>query len=188
MVGETHGTATDLVAIDALGAGGEYRTRNREVITTTAGVPVAELSMVPPLYVSRTVSAQRKIVPLSIERRETGLADAAEAFTNAVIAGLDFDAYVELASQVSGVPITVTRAGARSVADSVASAFDATRPARPDGAVLDWREERTRGESLIRLPDAIRRNDAELHPRDGAEEPEAKASGPHHFCANGLLG
>jgi len=38
----------------------------------------------------------------------------------------------------------VTRAGAGVVADAVATAFDAVRPARPVGAVLDWREERTR--------------------------------------------
>jgi hypothetical protein len=39
----------DLVVLDALGPGGAYRTRTRDVITDTAGVPVAELSMVPAL-------------------------------------------------------------------------------------------------------------------------------------------
>jgi hypothetical protein len=50
----------DLVALPALGGNGAYRTRNCEIITDTAGVAVAELSIVPPLYVSRTISAQRK--------------------------------------------------------------------------------------------------------------------------------
>ena len=45
--------ATELISIDALGLDGTYRTRNREPVATTAGVAVAELSMVPPLYVSR---------------------------------------------------------------------------------------------------------------------------------------
>jgi acyl-CoA reductase-like NAD-dependent aldehyde dehydrogenase len=140
---------SDLVLIDALGPGGEYRTRNREIVTSTAGVPVAELSLVPPLYVSRTVSAQRKVAPLPVAQREKALANAADIFRIATIGSLDFDAYVELASRISGVPIAVTRAGARNVADAVGSAFNAVRPAQPVGAARDWREERTRDGSAV---------------------------------------
>ena len=149
MASEQVSVTADLVFIDALGPSGEYRTRNREIIMSTAGVPVAELSMVPPLYVSRTLAAQRKVAPLPVAQREAALADAADVFANAVIAGLDFDTYVGLASRISGLPITVTRAGARSVADAVASAFDAVRPARPVGAAIEWREERTRDGSAV---------------------------------------
>jgi acyl-CoA reductase-like NAD-dependent aldehyde dehydrogenase len=149
MSAETPSVTTDLVPIDALGPSGEYRTRNREVINTIAGVPVAELSLVPPLYVSRTIGAQRKVRPLPVVQREAALAHAADVFAGAVIGGLDFDAYVGLASRISGLPIAVTRTGARSVADAVASAFDAVRPARPIGAAVDWREERTRNGSAI---------------------------------------
>jgi acyl-CoA reductase-like NAD-dependent aldehyde dehydrogenase len=149
MSAETPSVTADLVPIDALGPSGEYRTRNREVINTTAGVPVAELSLVPPLYVSRTIGAQRKVRPLPVVQREAALAHAADVFAGAVIGGLDFDAYVGLASRISGLPIAVTRTGARSVADAVASAFDAVRPARPIGAAVDWREERTRNGSAI---------------------------------------
>ncbi|TAM71734.1 MAG: aldehyde dehydrogenase family protein [Mycobacterium sp.] len=141
---ENISTATGLVALDALGADGEYRTRNREVITTTAGVAVAELSMVPPLYVSRTLGAQRKVAPLPVGHRAAALSRAAGIFANGVIAGLDFEAYVALASRISGLPIAITRAAARGVADGVGGAFDAVRPAQPVGAALDWREERTR--------------------------------------------
>lgn len=140
---------TDLVAIDALGAGGEYRTRSREVIKSTAGAAVAELSIVPPLYVSRTIGAQRKVGPLPVAQREAALAGAAEVFSTAVIGGLDFESYVRLASQISGLPIAVARAGARGVAGAVASAFEAVRPARPAGAALDWREGRTRTGSAV---------------------------------------
>jgi acyl-CoA reductase-like NAD-dependent aldehyde dehydrogenase len=136
--------ATDLIAIDALGPDGAYRTRNREPVMTTDGIVVAELSMAPPLYVSRTVSAQRGVRPLPAREREAALAKAADAFSNGVIAGLDFDAYTVAASRISGVPISVTRAGARSVADGVASAFGAVQAARPTGAALDWRNESTR--------------------------------------------
>src|ERR1700749_3538063 len=144
MVSEQAGIATGLVAIDALGTAGEYRTRNREIITTTAGVAVAEMSMAPPLYVSRTLSAQRKVTPLPLEHRLAALPGAADIFANGNIAGLDFESYVGLASRISGLPIAVTRAGARSVVDAVGGAFDAVRPARPVGAALDWREEGTR--------------------------------------------
>jgi acyl-CoA reductase-like NAD-dependent aldehyde dehydrogenase len=144
MASETPSVAADLVSIGALGPSGEYRTRNREIVTSTAGAPVIELSIVPPLYVSRTISAQRKVRPLPVAQREAALADASEVFATAVIAGLDFEAYVGLASRISGLPIAITHAGARGVADAVASAFAAVRPSRPIGAAADWREERTR--------------------------------------------
>jgi acyl-CoA reductase-like NAD-dependent aldehyde dehydrogenase len=142
-------TAADLVCIDALGPNGAYRTRNRQLVTSTAGAPVAELSIVPPLYVSRAISAQRTTRPLPSAQREAALKKAADAFATGVIAGLHFDTYVELASRISGLPIAVTRAGARSVADGVAAAFDAVRPAQPTGAALNWRDARTRKGSAV---------------------------------------
>ncbi|SOX51512.1 aldehyde dehydrogenase, partial [Mycobacterium ahvazicum] len=147
--GETPSLTADLVLLDALGPSGEYRTRNREIVATTAGVPVAELSLVPALYVSRAIGAQRKVAPLPVAEREKALAAAADIFRTAQIGGLGFDAYVELASRISGVPIMVTRTGARNVADAVAHAFDAVRPAQPIGAARDWREERTRAGSAV---------------------------------------
>jgi acyl-CoA reductase-like NAD-dependent aldehyde dehydrogenase len=141
--------SADLLRIDALGPNGAYRTRNREVVTSTAGVAVVDLSIAPPLYVSRTISTQRDTRPLPAEQREAALAKAADAFATGVIAGLDFDTYVELASRISGVPIAVTRSGARGVADGVASAFGVVQLARPAGAVLDWRDERTRDGAAV---------------------------------------
>lgn len=141
--------ATGLVALDALGADGEYRTRKRELVTTTAGAAVAELSLVPPLYVSRTLGAQRRIAPLPVARRAAALSRAAGIFADGVVAGLDFEAYVTLAARISGMPIAVARAGSRGVADAVGDAVDAVRPARPVGAALDWREERTRAGGAV---------------------------------------
>jgi len=135
--------------IDALGPNGAYQTRNREIVATTAGVAVVDLSIVPPLYVSRTISAQRNTRPLPAEQREAALAKAADAFATGVIAGLDFDTYAELASRISGVPIAVTRSSARGVADAVASAFGVAQLARPKGAVPDWRDERTRDGAAV---------------------------------------
>jgi acyl-CoA reductase-like NAD-dependent aldehyde dehydrogenase len=142
-------STNDLVAIDALGPAGEYRTRNREMINDIAGVPVAELSIVPPLYVTRTIGAQRKVRPLPMLRRRAALAKTADIFMNSVIAGLDFEQYVRLASRVSGLPIGVTRAGACSVSDGLTTAFDAVWPAKPAGTAFDWREQRTRWGSAV---------------------------------------
>jgi acyl-CoA reductase-like NAD-dependent aldehyde dehydrogenase len=133
-----------LIPIDALGPDGDRRTRNRDVITDTAGVPVAELSIVPPLYVARSISAQRKARPLPADQRAAGLAKAADIFVDSSIAGLDFNAYVELTCQVSGLPMTAARDGGRGVAESLATAGDSVQPARPVGAAWDWREPRTR--------------------------------------------
>ena len=141
---ETPSSTADLAALDALGPNGEYRTRNRELIRDTAGGPVAELSLVPRLYVARTIDAQRKTPPLPTAQRQAALSDAAEIFASAVIAGMDFKRYVGLTSRVSGLPIAVTRAGAAGVADALGTAFDAVRPARPVGAAGDWRDQRTR--------------------------------------------
>ncbi len=145
----------DLIAIDALGPDGEYRTRHREPVIATDGVAVAELSLVPPLYVSRAITAQRGVRPLPAHEREAALAKAADIFTNGVIAGLDFDTYTVLASRISGVPISVTRTGARSVADGVAAAYAAVQPARPSGAALDWHDTRAGGAVWARRGDVF---------------------------------
>jgi acyl-CoA reductase-like NAD-dependent aldehyde dehydrogenase len=128
------------VALDALGPDGEYRTRKTELISDTQGEPVAEMSLVPRLFVTRSLAAQRKAKPLPLADRAAALAKAADVFRTATIAGLGFDAYVALTCRVSGLPMTVARAGAHVVADSVATTFDAVWPARPTGAGVEWRE------------------------------------------------
>ena len=143
------GSGSVAIHLDVLGADGEYRTRNREVIADTAGIAVAQISMAPRLYVARCVSAQRKLPPLPAAQRDAALANAAEIFATSSIAGLDLDTYVELTCRVSGLPMTAARAGARTVVDSVATAFDAMRPAQPRGAAFDWREPRTRAGAAV---------------------------------------
>ncbi|WP_413232776.1 aldehyde dehydrogenase family protein [Mycolicibacterium sp. 050158] len=138
----------DLVKLDALGPDGERRTRRTELITDTRGDPVAELAMVPPLYVTRTVDAQRRAHPLGPHDREAALAKAAELFRSSRIAGLEFDDYVTATCRVSGLPMTVARDGGHVVARSLATVFEATRPARPTGAQLDWRDVGPEGGSV----------------------------------------
>ncbi len=130
----------DLVALDALGPSGEYRTRKPELIRDTGGSPVAELSVVPRVFVTRSVSAQRAVPPLPLTERESTLTRASEAFLTSSIAGLDFAEYVALTCRVTGLPMRVARAGGHAVAQSLATTFDAIRPAKPAGASLDWRD------------------------------------------------
>jgi acyl-CoA reductase-like NAD-dependent aldehyde dehydrogenase len=137
-----------LIAVDALGPTGGYRSRNRELITDTAGVAIAELTIAPKLYVVRALNAQRRMRPLAIPQRRAALGKAAHTFLNSAIGGLDFDEYVHLASRVSGLPISAARQGAREVAAGLSKAFDAVRPACPAGASVDWHGRR-RGSGAV---------------------------------------
>src|SRR6476646_3486947 len=130
----------DLVDLTALGPDGDYRTRKQVIIEDPAGVPVAETSFVPRLFVQRSIDAQRKLLPLAAADREAALTRAADVFASSTIAGLDFDSYVELTCRVTGLPMTTARAGANAVAESLTTACDAVRPARPVGASSDWRD------------------------------------------------
>ncbi|WP_374159149.1 aldehyde dehydrogenase family protein [Mycobacterium sp. G7A2] len=127
--------------LDALGPEGVYRTRAREVVTDTGGAPVLETSVAPRLYVTRTVAAQRRAAPLPVSERAAALDRAAELFTSATLAGLDFTDYVELTCRITGLPIAVVETGARAVASAVATTFDAVRAARPARTELDWRHQ-----------------------------------------------
>jgi acyl-CoA reductase-like NAD-dependent aldehyde dehydrogenase len=134
-----------LIYLDALGPAGEFRSRTRELITDVAGVVVAELTVAPKLFVVRALTAFRGTRPLPLHHRQAALADAADAYLNDIIGGQDFESYVQLASRVSGLPITATRHGAREVTNGLRTAFDAVGPARPCGAELDWRDQRPAG-------------------------------------------
>ena len=129
-----------MIELPALGPDGEYRTRNREVIRDTAGSAIAESSVVPRLFVQRSIDAQRKLRPLPAAAREAALTKAADVFASSTIGGLDFDSYVDLTCRVSGLPLAAARAGALVVAESLTTACDAVRPAQPSGARPDWRD------------------------------------------------
>lgn len=137
------------MVLDALGADGTYRARRTETIADTAGVPVAELSMVPSLFVGRCIDSQRKVRPLGVSERQRIVNEAADRFIETTIAGLTFDQYVELAARVAGIPIRIATAGARTIPDQCRGASVSIDSARPAGAAMDWRDERTcRGASV----------------------------------------
>src|SRR5258707_15709074 len=84
----------DLVDLAALGPDGEYRTRNREIIKDTAGVPVAESSIVPRLFVHRSIDTQRRLRPLPATQREAAMTQAADVFMSSAIGGAGFDRHL----------------------------------------------------------------------------------------------
>ena len=136
--------ATELTALGALGPAGPYHAHERQTITDVAGDPVAELSLVPRLFVTRAMAALRKARSLPLEERLTALAHAGDAHAHGVVDGVPAAEYQRTVSRVSGMPIAVVRAAAEAIAGYAADAYCAAHAARPVGAVDDWRDPLTR--------------------------------------------
>ncbi|MFD5015250.1 aldehyde dehydrogenase family protein [Streptomyces chartreusis] len=134
----------ELVQLDAFGANGPYRARNRLTVPDVTGEPLAELSIVPPLFVHRALAALRSPDPLPPGERAAALERAGRLFASGTIGGLDPDTYRELVSRCSGLPIPVVSAATGIVADAAAQAADTVLQARPQAAVGDWRDPATR--------------------------------------------
>ncbi|MFL6124346.1 aldehyde dehydrogenase family protein [Actinophytocola sp.] len=134
-----------MIALDALGPGGAYRTRNRLPVTDVAGTPLAELSLVPLLYILRTMPALRRARPLPVDARRSALADAGELFARGEVDGMTVADYRHTVSRMSGTPMPVVRAAVDQIAQFAAGAHDrGLQSARPVGAGQDWRDQRTR--------------------------------------------
>jgi acyl-CoA reductase-like NAD-dependent aldehyde dehydrogenase len=138
------GAATGLIALDALGPAGAYHARERQTIADVAGNPVAELSLVPKLFVTRAMSALRKAATLPVDERLAALAGAGEAYGTGTVDGMPAADHENIVSRVTGMPISVVRSAAAAVADSAAEAYRSVQHARPAGDVNDWRDPLTR--------------------------------------------
>ncbi|MCZ4605252.1 aldehyde dehydrogenase, partial [Streptomyces sp. Lzd4kr] len=112
----------ELVQLDAFGANGPYRARNRLTVPDVTGEPLAELSIVPPLFVHRALAALRSADPLPPGDRAAALERAGRLFASGTVGGLDPDTYRELVSRCSGLPIPVVRAATGIVAGAAAQA------------------------------------------------------------------
>jgi acyl-CoA reductase-like NAD-dependent aldehyde dehydrogenase len=136
--------APDLIPLDALGPAGAYRARKRVPVPDVTGKPVAELSLVPSLYINRAMTGLRNAPSLPREERATALALAARIFIEETIGGLSFTDYVHVVSRVSGVPISVIRSAATDIAAAADQADTSAYQAQPAGAAADWRDPATR--------------------------------------------
>jgi acyl-CoA reductase-like NAD-dependent aldehyde dehydrogenase len=137
-------TTAELLALDALGPSGAYRTHERQTITDVAGNPLAELSLVPRLFVTRAMAALHKAETMPLDERLAALARAGEAHATGTVDGISAADHQFMVARVSGMPISVVRAAADAVAQGAAEAYRSGQQARPVGAVNDWRDPLTR--------------------------------------------
>ncbi|WP_406068956.1 aldehyde dehydrogenase family protein [Micromonospora sp. NBC_01638] len=168
-----------LIVLDALGPGGAYQARRRITVPDVAGTPVAELSMVPKLYVVRAMSALRRARSLAPPERSAALARAGEIFAGETIDGLTFAEYERMVSRVSGVPLTVVRSATAAIVDATAKAHTSAHQAQPVGAVAGWRDPATRAGCAVwtRRGSVFAVHAAGNHPGPHSLWPEALALG-----------
>ncbi|MFE9664162.1 aldehyde dehydrogenase family protein [Streptomyces sp. NPDC005955] len=129
--------------LHALGIGGPYQSRNREIVRAVTSEPVAELSLVPWLFAQRNIRALRRATPPDPARRNKLLTRAGWLFASGSVDGVSPDAYHRTVAEVSGIPISVVRHLAQEVGDYAATACTSASQARPIGATDSWRDERT---------------------------------------------
>ncbi|MBL7495438.1 aldehyde dehydrogenase family protein [Frankia sp. CNm7] len=165
--------------LDALGPGGPFRSRERLTINDVAGTPIAELSLVPRLFVHRAMAALRRAETMPADERLAALARAGEAFEHGAPAGITTEEYTHLVSRMSGMPISVVRSAVRGIARSLAGAGPDARCARPAAAVESWSDPATRQGSAVwtRRADVFAVHAAGNHPGVHSLWPEALAYG-----------
>lgn len=120
--------------LDALGPGGPYRTQARETVHDVTGRPVAELSVVPRLYVRRALAALRRAETPPLDERTAALAEAGRLFATAVIDGMSVERYEHTVARVSGLPVSVVRQATGTLATGLAGAYGFACQARPRGS------------------------------------------------------
>ncbi|EWM17947.1 aldehyde dehydrogenase family protein [Kutzneria sp. 744] len=117
-----------MLAVDALGPVGPYRSRKQLTVTDVTGVPVASVSLMPRLYVTRTMSALHRASELPLAQRLRALATAGSLFAK------DSDDYVDLVARVSGLPLDDIRFATNAISEACCTAFEAAQQGRPRGA------------------------------------------------------
>jgi hypothetical protein len=137
-------TTPGLIQLDALGHNGAYHAHTRVTVADVTGKPMAELSLVPRLFVHRSIAALRGAETVPADRLAAALTQAGRAFATASINGLSVQDYQHAVSRVSGLPISVVRATTDMIAYAAAEAYGVTQSARPVGAVNEWRDPATR--------------------------------------------
>jgi acyl-CoA reductase-like NAD-dependent aldehyde dehydrogenase len=135
---------TQLLALDALGPAGAYHARERQTISDVAGDPVAELSLVPRLFVTRAMAALRKARTLPADERLAAVARAGELHATGTVDGMTAAEHERITSRVTGLPIGVVRDSGEQIARAAALAHASNQAARPLGVVNNWRDPLTR--------------------------------------------
>jgi acyl-CoA reductase-like NAD-dependent aldehyde dehydrogenase len=121
----------------ALGPKGDYRPLRRVPITDVSGRLVAELGLVPPLFIRQTVSALRKAQPLTWNERVRAVRKAGRMFSTRTVAGLAVEEYQRLVARVAGIPISEVRAATDEIGYRSDVADHAIHLGRPTGTSAD---------------------------------------------------
>jgi acyl-CoA reductase-like NAD-dependent aldehyde dehydrogenase len=172
-------TVTEPLALDALAPDGAYHAHNRLTIDDLAGVPTAELSLVPKVFVTRAMAALRTATSLPVAERTAALKRAGLIFAEEVVGGLSYAEYLYTVSRVSGVPIGVARSAARNIILASSQAAASADQARPSGAVMNWHDPGTQAGQGVwtRRGDVFAVHAAGNHPAPHALWLEALALG-----------
>ncbi|MBN1173509.1 MAG: aldehyde dehydrogenase family protein, partial [Micromonosporaceae bacterium] len=168
-----------MVYLDALGARGPFRAQNRSTITDVTGTPLAELSLVPPVFVTRTMSALRRASTPATDDRIGMIARAGELFATATLGGQSVDEYQHMVSRVSGIPVTAVRESTGTIATRLSRVYFSIQHARPAGAVGEVTDPMTRtGRAVwVRRGSVFAVQAAGNHPGPHGAWPEALALG-----------
>ncbi|MDT3398360.1 aldehyde dehydrogenase family protein [Streptomyces sp. B1866] len=171
--------AEGLVSLDALGPKGPYRSRSRVTVNDVSGVPLAELSIIPRLFVTRAMSALRAARTLPLEARLAALKRAGELFATGTVDGMTADRYEATVCRMSGTPLANVRIAVEAIRLAAEQAFRSAQAARPVGAVTDWRDPHARTGTAVwcRRGDVFAVHAAGNHPAVHAQWLEALALG-----------
>ncbi|MGV9881156.1 aldehyde dehydrogenase family protein [Streptomyces sp. NPDC003006] len=144
-----------------------------------AGRQVADLSLVPSLFVERTMKSLHRATTPALDDRIGMIGRAAELFSTATLDGQSVDEYEYQVSRVGGIPISVVRATTLAIAHRMTKAHYSVEHARPTGAVTRWNDPLTRTGRAVwaRRGSVFAVHAAGNHPGPHSLWPEALALG-----------
>ncbi|UAK30717.1 aldehyde dehydrogenase family protein [Nocardia asteroides] len=169
--------------LDVLGPRGAFRALTRHTLEDVTGTPAAELSLAPPVFVSRALTALRRAPTPPRRERMAALARAGHLFAEASLGGLSPEDYQYLVCRVSGVPAAVVRRATRWIESCAVGADRAAADACPraaageDSAIRSGSEPETRHIRWARRGDVLAVGAAGNHPAVQSQWLDALALG-----------
>ncbi|WP_447873162.1 aldehyde dehydrogenase family protein [Serratia fonticola] len=124
--------------IEAIALGRTYTTQRRAIVHDLLSIPVAEMTVAPPVYIHKAISSMREAPSLSLAEIHAAMARAADSYQYDTIAGLSPDEYSRLLQRTTGLPETVTQNALATVADALRNMPDIINAGRPQGARWSW--------------------------------------------------
>lgn len=123
--------------IEAICLGNHYHTRQLQEIYDVSGHIVAKAAIMPVVYIQDKILALRESPLLPLEVRYKLLKQAGKIYAEATLAGLDPQAYISLASRVSGLQPSIISDSIANIAYSLHHMQENLAVATPAGAVWD---------------------------------------------------